>query len=126
MKEIISSDGSGTIDYTSVSNELLTGVPLADQLNRVPFAIVVELFDSASIQQERSKRLPYAGIRYTNKCGSGQIEFNAVGLGIVSFVSITSCVNIISTALSTCLHAHHKHIVCLTDKSTLLCASGDS
>ena len=88
---------NGTVDYTSVSNELQPGVSLEDQSNLVPFFISVAPFGndedgnpvrfSAGSSTIYYLHSPLADARFACD-GTGPIEFNNSGLGYVRLVSI--------------------------------------
>ncbi|KAL7459529.1 hypothetical protein ACHAWC_011249, partial [Mediolabrus comicus] len=78
---------SGEVEYTSVSNELITGVPLKDQSNLVPVSIYVRLWGNDENGQPVMNYPITSFMHYTNECNGSPINFDNSGLGYVSFTT---------------------------------------
>jgi hypothetical protein len=115
---------SGTIEYTSISTKLISGVPLEDQLQFVPLIIRVVLFGNNG--NDETVLRDAVAVFYTNECESGPIDFRNSGLGYDSFVSTSRYVYFISTThyqleySRMLIIALTIHIICLTDKKSTL------
>ncbi|KAL7448606.1 hypothetical protein ACHAWC_000764, partial [Mediolabrus comicus] len=81
---------SGTIEYTSKSNELQPGDDLDDQVdNIIPIGISVYLLGNDQNGGPIGLQdAPYASITYTNECGSGPIVFDDSGLGNFNLTTV--------------------------------------
>ena len=82
---------SGTVEYTSASNDLLPGVPLANQVDIIPSEMYVYLSgNDANGNPISLVSTSSIFIVYTNECGSGPIVFDDSGLGNFNLVSTIS------------------------------------
>lgn len=116
---------SGTIEYTSISTELISGVDLEDQAEDIIPQEIFVILQGNDINGDDAVFSAIATIVYTYECGS-PIDFQNSGLGNIRFVSTSRYVYFISTThyqleySRMLIIALTIHIICLTDKKSTL------